>query len=79
MARSSLYRTLVVTSLFAAVGSFVIDLGDVFSHHMLWLMMKLQHMGEGDREVAVSSCRTVIAYASAGLVLVRFMRWWNGE
>jgi hypothetical protein len=79
MARNSLYRTLFITSLFAAVGSFIIDLADVFSQHMVWLLTKLQYMTGAERDSILTGCRYVIAYAAAALVLVRVMRWWNGE
>ena len=79
MARSYMYRTLLISSLFAAVGSFLIDIGSAFSGEVVSIIAWLQRLLEVDRMFVVMALLEVIALAAAGLVAVRVLSWWRGK
>lgn len=79
MARGYMYRSLLLSSLFAAVGSFLIDVGSAVSAHALWVAIWLQRLLEADRALVVTTLLEVIALAAAGLVLIRVFSWRQGE
>jgi hypothetical protein len=79
MGRSHLYRTLLISSLFAAVGSFLIDVGSAFSSEVISIVTWLQHLLEADKTFVVMALLEVIAFAAAGLVALRVLSWWRGK
>lgn len=66
-------RTMVVASFFAAVGSFLIDLGNAMNAVSAYI----QALSAPDRGTVTVACLAVIMVAAAGLALIRLMR--NGQ
>ena len=70
-------RTLLISSVLAAIGSFLIDLGNATNEVSTYIALKLQAMSIADRDFAVTALVVVIISAAVGLVVIQLLRDWR--
>jgi hypothetical protein len=66
----SFHRTLIVPSLLAGIGSFVIEVGKLFISPEI----SLDDLPMPSREVGITACIAIIAFAIGGLVVIHLLR-----
>lgn len=72
-------RTLLISSVLAGIGSFLIDLGNATNEAFAFIAVKLQELSVADRNLAVTALIVVIISAAVGLVIIQLVRDWRGN
>ncbi len=73
MARS-FYRTLVISSFFAAIGSFLIDLGNETHRIATLVTAAFEELFAMDRGLAIYLCLMVIVFSAIGIAVIQLIR-----
>jgi hypothetical protein len=67
----SFHRTLIIPSLLAGIGSFVIEVGKLF---ISIPEVTLEDLPMPDREFGITACIAIIAFAIGGLAVIHLIR-----
>ena len=67
----SFHRTLIVPSLLAGIGSFLIEVGRLF---ISIPEVTLEDLPMPDREFGITACIAIIAFAIGGLAVIHMLR-----
>jgi hypothetical protein len=75
----NLDRTLVVSSILAAIGSFLIDLGEVTNKVAPFVAWKLRMISAADKDFVVTALVAIIVSAAVGLAVIKLARTRRGR